>query len=148
VLHVWDRGFAGSPWLRLALLAQVRFVMRWPKRYHLQTRDGREQRAWDLTRGKRSWDYQLLWDARRRERRRVGVLALPVRDPGAQQALWLVVARPGARREPWYLLTNEPIETVDDAWRVVRAYGRRWQVEIALRYQKSESAFESPRVFG
>ena len=44
--------------------------------------------------------------------------------------LWLVVSRPGQGRKPWYLLTNEPLDTTDDAWRVVLAYVRRWQVEM------------------
>ena len=45
------------------------------------------------------------------------------------QPLWLVVSRPGQGRKPWYLLTNEPTVTVEDAWQVVFAYVRRWQVE-------------------
>lgn len=28
VLHVWDRGFAGNPWLTMAFVHAVRFVMR------------------------------------------------------------------------------------------------------------------------
>ena len=30
-------------------------------------------------------------------------------------------------------LTNEPVEAPDDAWRVVMAYARRWQVEMCYR---------------
>ncbi len=60
-------------------------------------------------------------------------------------SLTLVVSRPGKGRKPWYLLTNEPIQTVEDAWRIVLAYNRRWQVELSIRYRKSELAFESPR---
>jgi hypothetical protein len=36
---------------------------------------------------------------------------------------------------------------VEDAWAVVFAYGRRWQIECAWRYSKSELAMESPRVW-
>ena len=28
VIHVWDRGFAGTPWLFRALAARVRFIVR------------------------------------------------------------------------------------------------------------------------
>lgn len=35
VLHVWDRGFAGSPWLSVALAHSARFVVRWQKHYML-----------------------------------------------------------------------------------------------------------------
>ncbi len=31
VVHVWDRGFAGEPWLSAALQHQVRFIVRWKK---------------------------------------------------------------------------------------------------------------------
>lgn len=56
------------------------------------------------------------------------------------------MARPGQGREPWYLLTNEYIWTAEDAWQIVFAYARRWQVEMSLRYDKCELAFESPRL--
>jgi len=33
VLHIWDRGFAGNPWLTIAFVHAARFVMRWPMNY-------------------------------------------------------------------------------------------------------------------
>ena len=35
------------------------------------------------------------------------IVAVPVRHPQMDDALWLVVSRPGKGRKPWYLLTNE-----------------------------------------
>ena len=64
-----------------------------------------------------------------------------------QTPLWLVISRPGHGREPWYLLTNEPVYTPDQAWKIILCYARRWQVEMALRFDKSELGFESLRVF-
>ncbi len=61
-------------------------------------------------------------------------------------ALWLVVSRMGKGRDPWYLLTNEPLETVEDAWRIALAYARRWLIETTFRYSKTELAMESPRL--
>lgn len=58
-----------------------------------------------------------------------------------------MVARRGQGQEPWYLLTSEPVETAADAWRVVYAYARRWQIEVSWRYGKSELAMESPRLW-
>ena len=58
-----------------------------------------------------------------------------------------MVSRPGKGRRPWYLLTNEPIATPDDAWRVVLAYARRWQVEMCYRACKTDLAMESPRLW-
>lgn len=146
VLHVWDRGFAGSPWLTLAYVHAVRFVMRWPKQYRLIDEQERQRKAWEITRGKRSMDHRLIWDARRRCWRKTGLVFVPVFDNTFRLPLTLVVARPGKGREPWYLLTNEPVLTVDDAWRIVLAYARRWQVEMSIRFDKCELAFESPRV--
>ncbi len=124
VCHVWDRGFAGSPWLKEARARQVRFVVRWPGRYTLlgERTGWPPTNAWQLVRGRRSWDHRLLWDARRHCERRTAVLAVPVWPPDDRThvyPLWLVVARRGQGQQPWYLLTSEPIRTRADAWRIV-----------------------------
>ncbi len=146
VIHLWDRGFAGSPWATQALERNLRFILRWNKSYHLLGPDGRKQEVWKISRGKRSWDYRLLWDARRRCWRKTGVIALPVRLPQDERLLYLVVSRPGYGRKPWYLITTEPIHTAEQAWRIILAYARRWQIEMSLRFSKTELAFESPRL--
>ncbi len=145
VLHIWDRGFAGTPWLTLAFVHATRFVMRWPKNYKLLDQNGQLRKPGEISKGKRSWDHRLLWDARRRCERQVGIITFPVFDPAHHQPLWLVVAR-RKNQSPWYLLTTQPILTPSDAWFVVHAYARRWQVEMTIRYNKSELAFESPRL--
>ncbi len=147
VLHVFDRGFAGGPWLGQLVDQQVRWLVRWPKGYHLRDAQGREQKAWQIARGKKVWERGEVWDGRRRRFRLVGIFALPVKHPAYEQALWLVVSRPGKGKTPWYLLTNEPVTTARDAWRIVLAYGRRWQIEQTWRYNKSELACESPRLW-
>jgi hypothetical protein len=147
VHHIWDREFASGPWLRLMLDSNIRFVLRWKKRQKLLDSWGEARKAWEITRGKRSWDYRWLRDTHTGERHKVGVLAVCVTHPEHPQPLWLVVARPGRHYEPWYLLTSDPIRAVEDAWVVVFAYGRRWQIECAWRYSKSELAMESPRVW-
>jgi hypothetical protein len=147
VLHIWDREFASAPWLDVMREANIRFVVRWKKRQKLLDSWGEARKAWEITRGKRSWDYRYLRDSHTGERHKVGVLAVCVTHPEHPQPLWLVVARPGRHYEPWYLLTSEAIRTADDAWAVVFAYGRRWQIECAWRYSKSELALESPRVW-
>lgn len=150
VCHVFDRGYAGSPWLGELLHRRLRFVLRWPKGWNLQVPCGEKRLAWQFTRGKRSWGERLLHDPRRNQTFRLGVLAECVAHPDYAAPLWLVVARSARgkkRREPWYLLTNEPIETEEDAWRVVFAYARRWQIEQCFRFNKSELAAESPRLW-
>jgi len=147
VLHIWDRGYAGSPWLGLVLPTGARFVLRWPKGYQLLDAEGLRRPAWQIARGKRAWGQRYLWDPRRREYRKTGVLAFTVRHPDYQAPLWLVVGRSHGRQEPWYLLTSEAIHTEADAWKVLRAYARRWQIELCFRYSKSELALESPRLW-
>ncbi len=146
VIHIWDRGFAGSPWTTLALDQCLRFIVRWNTRYHLVGPDGQKQEGWKISRGRRSWNHRLVWDARRRCQRKTGVMAFPVRLPEDDRPLFLVVSRPGYGRKPWYLLTTEPVHTPEQAWQIVFAYARRWQIEMSLRFTKSEMAFESPRL--
>lgn len=147
LLHIFDRGFAGSPWIGHCLDRAVRFIMRWPKDYKLCDAQGNKRKAWQITRGKRSWAQRQVWDGRRKQWFQAGVLAVPVRHPDYEQTLWLVVSRPGKGQPPWYLLTTEPIRSEEDAWKVVFAYARRWQIEMTWRYNKSELACESPRLW-
>lgn len=146
VLHIWDRGFAGNPWLTQVFIQGARFVLRWPKNYQLLDEQGQLCKPGEISKGKRSWEHRLLWDARRRCERQTGVIAFPILDPTHLQPLWLVIARRKGQ-SPWYLLTSEPAHSPALAWQIVFAYARRWQVEMAIRYNKCELAFESPRLF-
>jgi len=146
VMHVWDRGFVGAPWTTLALDHHLRFILRWNSKYHLIGPDGRKHEAWKVVRGKRSWEYRMIWDARRRCQRKTGIIAAPIHLPDDKRQLFLVVSRPGYGRKPWYLVTTEPIQTAEQAWQIVFAYARRWQIEMSLRFTKAEMAFESPRL--
>lgn len=164
-LFVLDRGFAGRPFLHAALAETVRLVVRWPKRYRLvrlgQPATG-AMSAWRLTAGQRAWGTVGRWDARRHCWLQTSLFALPVRlpdGPFADYPLWLVVSRRRTQRragraarwvndEPWRLLTTEPVQTLEDAQRVVQAYARRWQVETAFRFSKSELGVESIRIRG
>jgi hypothetical protein len=147
VRHIWDRGYAGSGWIQAALSANVRFVVRWKKGNKLLDNWGEERKASAIGRGKRSQSYRYLRDRRTKELIKVGVVVVPVTLLEHAQPLWLVIARLGKGREPWYLLTADPITTLADAWALVLAYARRWQIEMVWRYSKSELAIESPRVW-
>ena len=56
-----------------------------------------------------------------------GVLPRLCRGSNAegQKPLWRLACRSGGGREPWYLLTNEPVENAEQAWRIGRGYARR-----------------------
>jgi len=145
VCHVFDQGFAGRPWLTSLFETQTRFILRWPARLKLSDIAGTGQPAWHLVRGKRAWDHRLLWDARHHCYRKTGILAVPVLYD--EHSLVLIVARRGAGQRPWYLLTNEPVASIEELWRIVLAYARRWQLEMVWRYGKSELGMESVRVW-
>ena len=145
VVHIWDRGFAGNPWLTQAFVRGARFILRWPKNYNLLDEQEQLHLPGEISKGKRSWDHRLLWDARHQCECKTGIIAFPVFDSTHHQPLWLVVAR-RKHQSPWYLLTSQPAHTPDLAWQIVLAYARRWQIEMTIRYHKSELAFESPRL--
>jgi hypothetical protein len=71
---------------------------------------------------------------------------MPVRHPEYRGSLFLVIVRQGKGREPWYLLTNEPVERAEQAWDIVLSYTRRWKIEEQFRFQKCELCLESVRL--
>jgi Transposase DDE domain len=147
VIHVWDRGFAGAPWLFQALTAQVRFIMRWKKGNHLLDEQGVCRKASEISGRKRSVDHRMIYDCKRRCERKTGIIFFQVRLPDIPyQPLWMVVSRPGLGHQPWFLLTNEIVRSPADAWRIVLGYNRRWQIETCIRFDKSELAIESIRL--
>ncbi|WP_018621646.1 transposase [Spirosoma luteum] len=148
VLHVFDRGYASQTWLGKLLTAQLKGLIRWQTHYRLLHQAGESIKTWEITRGKRSVDHRLVYDAVQKCYRKMGIIYQPVRHPAYPDvALYLIVSRPGKGRTPWYLLTNEVIDSVEAAWQMVFAYARRWQIETAFRYSKSELALESPRLW-
>lgn len=147
VIHVFDQGFAGTFWLLQLQHVNALFILRWRKDYKLIDTLGRHLKAWKLTQGKRSVDYRMVWDARKRCERKAGLYYTQVTHPETQQVLWLIVSRMGKGRSPWYLLTNQALTCHEDAWQVIFAYARRWQIEMAWRFAKAELAFESPRLW-
>jgi hypothetical protein len=147
VRHVFDRGYGTGPWLWHLSVSHVRFVVRWKKGNKLRDLAGQERKAWELARGKRCWgEAKLLWDTHFRLYRSTRVLALPVTHPEYQGQLWLVVVRQGKGREPWYVLTNEPVQTQQQAWDIAFSYVSRWKIEEQFRFQKTELLIESLRL--
>jgi hypothetical protein len=147
VTHVFDRDFASSTGVGECIAHHLSFVIRWKTQYHLVDTKGKRP-VWHMTRGKRSRGHRLIHDARRRCDRKLGMIFLPVTHPDYPDTpLTLVVSRPGAGRKPWYLLTNLPVVTDDDAWAVILIYARRWQIELTYRFAKTELAMESPRLW-
>lgn len=147
VRHIFDRGYVSAQWIVQLLECDLRFVMRYKKSNKLVDKWGEERKAWEIARGQRSWGYRMFRDPHTKQKRRIGVLALSVNHPEHARPVWLVIARIGQGHEPWYLLTSERIESEQEAWEVVIAYTKRWEIETCWRFHKSELAIESVRLW-
>ena len=67
--------------------------------------------------------------------------------PGRDKALTLVVARSPGNDVPFMLLTSLPVESAEDARRVLGYYARRWECEQGIRFLKFEVNLEGIRTF-
>ena len=72
---------------------------------------------------------------------------MKVRLPGREEALTLVVSRLAGKDRPMMLLTNLPVETPENAKRILRLYIRRWECEEAIRFLKNQVKLEKIRTF-
>jgi hypothetical protein len=145
VLHVFDRGYASGPWLRRLERSQVEFLIRWKKGHQFCDEQGTQQPLSQIGKSQRSSWVRWLWDERSRKLRKTGIVAVRVRHADYAGPLWVVIVRRGG--EPWYLLTNRPIESEEQAWQCYWAYCRRWQVETVFRYDKCELGIETIRLW-
>jgi len=68
-----------------------------------------------------------------------------VRLPGREENLTMVVSRLAGCDTPLMLLTNLPVENLEDAKGVLRCYVRRWECEEAIRFLKSQVNLEKIR---
>jgi hypothetical protein len=149
VLHVFDRGYAGKEWVGLLLAHQDRFLLRWPSAYHLLDGQGQKKRASLFSVGRRATSSRQVWDMVRKCYVKRSLLWQKCwHQAYGDCPLTLLICRPGRKgRQPWYLLTNEAVATDKQAWQLVRAYARRWQIEQSFRFNKSELGMESCRLW-
>ena len=148
VIHVFDRGFCGKNWISVLLQLNCRFLIRWNGGYNLYNEKGELKKTYRHSLGKKAVSTRKVWDMKRKCYRKAGVLFMKVIHPYVpEQTLYLVICRPGKKgQSPWYLITSEPVENAGQAWRIVFAYSRRWLIEMAFRFNKSEMGIESIRV--
>jgi hypothetical protein len=135
-----------EPWLEECMQYKIRFVMRWRHPITCCATSTGSSRKPGKSRGANAESRKRqLYNRHLHAWVQGGVGVVPVTHPEVRGPFWLVVSRPGKGQLPWYRLPNEPIQTAEDAWHVVFAYARRWQIELTWRYTKSEFGFESPR---
>jgi hypothetical protein len=64
-----------------------------------------------------------------------------------ERQVWLVEVRlAGAREEPWWLRTDRPVTTAEEATEVFRMYRQRWAIEDAFKIGKQCLGWEDVRV--
>lgn len=74
---------------------------------------------------------------------------LRTRSPGPEQTrpCWLVEVRLArVAAEPWWLLTDRPVETAEQAAEVFRMYCQRWAIEDAFKVAKTCLGWEGVQV--
>jgi hypothetical protein len=145
LLHIYDRGSASGPWLQVLQQLRVRFVIRWKKGHFFFNAQGAKKKLWQIGQAKKYLSHKEVRDGQTGEKMPCDIWWAPIWHESYTYQLYLVKVR--VKKHVWYLVTNEPVKTADQAWEIVFAYKRRWQIETTFRYGKSELAMESPRVY-
>ena len=100
-IHVFDRGFAGRPFLEKLFTYQQDFILRWPKRFLLLDLKGESRNTWKFSTGRKPMDHTWIVDGQG-NRRQIGMLYTQVAHPQwPDTPLYLVISRPGKQRNPW-----------------------------------------------
>jgi len=146
LLHVFDQGASSGPWLQVLEDLRVNFVIRWKKGHEFIDASGVKKKLWEIGRGKKYLAHQVIEHLGSGYKMPCDLWWAPLRHDACRQQLYLVKAR--VPKGVMYIVTNMTIKSEEQAWEVFFAYRRRWQIELAFRYNKSELAMESPRVFG
>lgn len=64
-----------------------------------------------------------------------------------ERACWLVEVRLGkVSQEPWWLITDRPVETAEQATEIFRMYCQRWAIEDAFKVGKTCLGWEAVQV--
>jgi hypothetical protein len=142
---VFDRGYASGPWLEVLARFGVRFIIRWIKKHIFIDQEGREKKLWEIGRGKRYLAHQLIRESSSGLKLTCDLWWAPLRHPKYPHQLYVVKAR--VKGHVCYLITNERVQSEEQAWEIFFAYKRRWQIETSFRYGKCELALESPRLW-
>ena len=145
LLHIFDRGYASGPWIQVLQVLKGRFVMRWKKGHYFVDASGQEKKVWQIGQAKKSFSHTLIHDVHTGEKMPCDIWWAPIRHQAYAYQLYLVKVR--VKKKVWYLVTNEQVKKEDQAWEIVCAYKRRWQIELSFRYGKCELAMESPRLW-
>lgn len=148
-LHVFDRGYANATMIEWLCEFKQDFLIRWKSNILLADGLGAEKPTHLLARSFVSSKAKWVVDKQRKSLKKVCVAWGQVFHPEfPKETLCLVVVRDMTfKGTPMYLLTNTPVETSMDAWKLCFAYFHRWNIEQAFRFSKSELGIEAPRLW-
>lgn len=148
-LHVLDRGYASAWTLEKFFQYHQKFLVRWVKTHLFLNQKDELMKVSRFFGPRQACSSRLIFDTRRNQHRRVKLFFAQVRHPEfPDQNLTLITckyAKPG--NEPFHLISNQIVTTSKEAWALVFSYMRRWTIEQAFRFNKSELALESPRLW-
>jgi hypothetical protein len=148
VIHVLDRGYASIDLIIRLIDYKQSFILRWDKRFLLKNDAGICQNAGKHAAKAPICSTKPVYDNQQKKYRQAQLAFLKVSLPKVAPPLFLVICKDRQKaQEPLLLLTNCPIESKADAWRVVYSYMRRWTIEQAFKFMKSDLAIESPRLW-
>jgi len=145
ILNIFDRGYSSGPWLHVLQTLGAKFVIRWKKGHFFFNAKGEKKKLWQIGLGKKYLDHKEIRDIHTGQKMCCDIWWAQVWHEAYSYPLYLIKVR--VRGRVWYLITNEPVKTADQAWEIVFAYRRRWQIETSFRYGKSELAMECPRLW-
>ncbi|QBD74483.1 hypothetical protein EPA93_00125 [Ktedonosporobacter rubrisoli] len=100
---------------------------------------------WQIVQGKRYLGHKLLFDPQKAIKLSCDIWWAPVWRPSYAYQVYLIKVR--VRKKIWYLIANERIATEEQACEIIFLYRSCWQIETSFRYEKSELALESPRIW-
>ena len=136
LLHLFDRGYASGPWIQVLQSLKVKFVIRWKKGHFFFNANGQEKKLWQIGLGKKYLAHKEIYDVHTGEKMPCDIWWAPVWHAAYTYQLYVVKVR--VKKKVWYLITNEQVRTENQAWEIVFAYRRRWQIETSFRSGKSE----------
>jgi hypothetical protein len=144
LIHVFNRGYGTGPWLEFMQECEAVFVIRWIKTHLFLDGEGKEKKLWQFGQGKKYVVHKMIRD-QSGLKRACDLWWTPLRHASYGGQLFLVKAR--VDKQLWRIITNEPVLTEEQAWTIFFTYRRCWKIETSFRYEKSELAIESPRLW-
>src|SRR6266536_436068 len=146
LLHLFDRGYASGPWIQVLQSLKVKFVIRWKKGHFFFNANGQEKKLWQIGWGKKYLAHKEIYDVHTGEKMPCDIWWAPVWHAAYTYQLYVVKVR--VKKKVWYFITNEQVRTENQAWEIVFAYRRRWQIETSFRSGKGRTALSGERKGG